>query len=314
MLRLIKARRVITNTVIILSPDHFSNSQKSIYFSNRIWDFPSGMQYFDRNKGSMITKNLTKNNDLVANDHGIFNIAADINSVWPKAKIVPILVGQDISFEQMSDLISNINKSCNLDCLLIASVDFSHYLPYQLADIHDEDSIKALTNMTLTDPNQIEVDSPQTIYALIQFAKNAKAKNFVLFDHTNSAKLVGSSDAESTSHVFGWYQKSLFMGPEKYQVNTFVLVNNLSKEDSLKSLGERFFYGVDSINLNDTKIPSDVVIAGAETPSETKMVYLPLKCVDKVCEFARGEDKNELLQNILKGVDNENGEITITKN
>lgn len=314
MLKLIKNKRLITNTVIILSPDHFSGDQKSMYFSDRNWDFPSGTQYYDKTIGGLITEDIKKNNNLVANDHGIFNVASDVNIVWPKAKIVPILIGQNMTFDQMSDLISKIETSCKQDCLLITSVDFSHYLPYKLANVHDQNSIRTLVNMDLTNTKQIEVDSPQSIFVLINFAKYQKANYFKLYAHTNSAQLIGAEDAESTSHVFGWYQRNIGVKNKKYEVKTFTYAKNISKKENLNSLGERFFYGIDDLNLNDAEIPKDVVVAGVETPGKIEMVYLPLRCKGRVCEFARGEERVKMLQNILKGADNKNGEITITKN
>jgi len=304
MLRLIKSERLITKTVIILSPDHFSNDQKSIYFSDRTWNFPSGQQYFDQRIGREVTKNLKNNSELVANDHGIFNVASDINIVWPDAKIVPILIGQKMDFDQVSSLLSGLNKACKLDCLLIVSVDFSHYLPYRLANVHDENSIRALINMDLMSPSQIEVDSPQSIYTLIQFAKNANANHFNLYDHTNSAQLFGSEDAESTSHVFGWYQRTLFSSPQNYQVKTFTFAKNITKKFSLKSLGERFFYGTDQIDLNlgekyklpdGTILGDNVVVAGTETIKEIKMEFLPIECKLQVCEFSKVIKKWEVV-------------------
>jgi len=314
MLKLIKRKRLITKTVIIISPDHFSNDQRSIYFSDRVWEFPSGKQYFDNKLGNLITKGLIKDDNLVPNDHGIYNVAADINIVWPDAKIIPILIGQKMSFDKISGLISDINKACKFDCLLIASVDFSHYLPYRLAHVHDQNSIRALTNMELASPRQIEVDSPQSIYTLIKFAGNTGARYFNLYDHTNSAELVGSSDAESTSHVFGWYERKLFGKIQNYQVKTFTLADNLSEKDNISSLGERFFYGVDEFNLTDKEVDDKFIIAGYETGNKIYKVYLPITCNKNVCVFARGETKKMMLQQLPQGVDNESGEVVTVKN
>lgn len=304
MFSLIKSRRLITKTVVILSPDHFSNDQHSIYFSDRVWNFPTGKQFFDQKVGPAVTQNLKRDDTLVANDHGVFNVAVDVNIVWPNAKIVPILIGQKIGFDGVDGLISNIHQYCKFDCLLISSVDFSHYLPYRLANIHDENSIRSLVNMDLESPKQIEVDSPQSIYALIKFATKGNTKYFNLYNHTNSAELVGSEDAESTSHVFGWYQRKLFVKPPIYQEKTFTYAKNIDKKFSLNSLGERFFYGTDEISVdlkNDYKLPGgtllpdNMVVAGVETPTEIKMEFLPLRCVYKICKFERGIKQREVV-------------------
>lgn len=298
MLKVIKKKRLTTTRVIVLSPDHFSNDQKSIYYSDRDWEFKDFKLYFDDEYDADPSFKL--DNNLVKNDHGVFNVLSDVGVVWPNAKVVPILIGQKVKFENLDNLVRNLKLNCGYNCLLVASVDFSHYLPYKLADIHDQESIQALTNLDLKIETQIEADSPQSIYVLINFSKNKKTYEFTLFDHTNSAKLVGAEDTESTSHIFGWYQKNLFKRIEKYDVRTFTYVNKLSKKDNLKSLGERFFYGVDDINLENDKVPENFVLAGFEKNGKLEKVYFPLICEEKVCVFAKGEEKKRLLPEIAK--------------
>ena len=203
MLKIIKQKVFITSKIIVLSPDHFSNDQKSIYYSDNNWDFQNSKLNYDLDFNKYLINDLKLNNNLVKSDHGIFNILVDVGTIWPNAKVVPILIGQQMKFEDLDGFIKSLNNYCGYDCLLISSVDFSHYLPYKLANIHDQESISALTNMNLTNPKQVEVDSPQSIYSLISFSKNKGANNFVLDNHTNSAELVGNEDTESTSHVFG---------------------------------------------------------------------------------------------------------------
>lgn len=314
MMEVIKQKRFVTNKIVVLSPDHFSNDQKSIYYSDRNWEFPNSKIKYDTSFNNYVFSDLKLNDNLVKSDHGIYNILSDVGNVWPSAKVVPILIGQEVKFSNLDNFIQNLNNYCGFDCLLISSVDFSHYLPYKLANIHDQESISTLMNMNLDNPKLIEVDSPQSIYSLINFSKNKNANNFVLYNHTNSTELVENEDAESTSHVFGWYERILFGKSNKYNVKTFTYANNLLKKDNLNSLGERFFYGVGEINLNNKEINKNMIVAGYETDKEIKKVYFPLICKEKECIFARGEEKKKHLQQALDGVDNKDGEITITKN
>lgn len=313
MLKIIKQKRIFTDKIVVISPDHFSSDQRSIYYSDANWNFKNSNISYDSSFDKYLNSNIKLNNNLVKGDHGAFNILTDLSVIWPKSKVVPILIGQQIDLKDMDEFIQNLNNYCGYNCLLVSSVDFSHYLPYKLADIHDQESISALINMNLKDSKQIEVDSPQSIYSLINFSNNKHANKFVLYDHTNSAELVGNKDSESTSHIFGWYERNLFGKHYEYNVKTFTNANNLSKNDNLHSLGERFFYGIDELNLFDSKISKNIIVAGYETEKEVKKEYLPLTCNEKRCFFARGEEKKKLLQNILGEVDNQDGEITITK-
>lgn len=314
MLKIVRKRRILTQKVIVLSPDHFSNDQKTIAYSDRNWGFPkSGIDFYDKFDNKFFN-NMQLNNELVRNDHGVFNVLSDVSLVWPKVKVVPIIIGQQVKFQDLVELISNISKYCRLNCLLIASVDFSHYLPFKIADVHDEESLEALINFDLKEGKQIEVDSPQSLYSLITFAKNKSSNNFNYYAHTNSAKLSNMEDVESTSHIFGWYERKLFKRRKIYDVKTFTYAKNINKKDNLSSLGERFFYGVDDLNLNKPEIDSSFVVVGYETKEEIKKIFIPIKCSGNICEFARGEEKKKLLHELPDGVDNISGEIVISKN
>lgn len=272
----IAQRRTETNSIIILSPDHFSLNQHSIFFSDQDWWLSNGQIEYDRQLGEKITASLVKQNGLLTNDHGVFNLLSDIKKAWPKAKIVPILIGQGISFNRLEELSSNINNFCGKDCLVIASVDFSHYLPKTLADIHDQKSLEVIRNLKAEVCDSLEVDSQQSLFISMNFAQFKKATDWSLFYHSNSGEIEGAEDGETTSHIFGWYQRSLFKkkaDKADKAVTTFLLATNLDQISDLKSLGERFFYGVDYLNIKLQKpySPSAKIIIEPTKESSSKV-------------------------------------------
>jgi len=338
----IAQRRPRTKAIILLSPDHFSPNQYRISYSDKTWELSNGNLEFDSNLGSKIIDGLAEKNGLVANDHGVYNLLPDIKRVWPEAKIVPLLIGQQLKFDKLDGLISKINNYCGPDCLLIASVDFSHYLPMTLADIHDIESLEALDKLEIKSKKSIEVDSPQSLYALLKYSLLKQAKCFHFYYHSNSGRIEGNRDVESTGHFFGWYQKDFITTPKK-SILTFLVGRDLDNERDKKSLGERFFYGVDffdgqlkksfkpslkvTIEPSDTSskievvnrelkllLGDDLVVAGYVFSNKTTLIFLPLKRQGAENYLMRGGEKTKYLRDLLQTIAPQNFFVDIDIN
>lgn len=256
-LKSIAAKRPVTNKIILLGPDHFSNNQRQINISNQNWKLSSGdVEFFD------FGFNLPVDNNLVKNDHTIYNPLTDLKTYFPQASIYPILIGQKVEVGTLDSLIIQIKKSCLSDCLLVASVDFSHYLPATLAEVHDAYTINNLYNLDTQKILKSEVDSPQSLYIL---TKLSKSKSFNLFAHTNSGHINRNPDYETTTHIFGSY--SYFINHKSY-VTT------------------------------DTTISDNLSISTITTPSQIIKSILPVK--DGL--FIRGQDKQIIIKAYLDSI------------
>lgn len=284
-------RRVHTKTVIILSPDHFNPSQSGLTTTKSDWVLANGVIQHDQFIGAFFST-LNQNDAAVKNDHGIYNLLPDIHAAFPQAKIVPILIGQSLKATQLEKLSQVLISTCHTTCLLIASVDFSHYLPAQLADVHDAFSLKAISNLDDALVMNAEVDSPQSLYLTLQFAKAHHSSRFVFKAHTNSGKLVNNYDVETTSHILGWFQPGL-----KSPINsqTFVYAHDLDRKLNQNTLGDRFFYGADITNTQNASISADLVLAGITWNNHRQLMFLPLSSDHA---FLRGQAKQNALQNL----------------
>jgi len=142
----IRLYRPLTKKIIIIGPDHFSINQKQISFTDSSWSLSDSQIFFDY---SFDSSGLSANNQLLKNDHTIYNLLPDLKKFFPRATLVPILIGQKLSPSDLEPLYQKINSYCHFDCLLIASVDFSHYLPASLAEVHDAYTLDALNSENL---------------------------------------------------------------------------------------------------------------------------------------------------------------------
>lgn len=263
----ISASRPLTRKIILIGPDHFSSNQKQINFSNENWNLSTGLFKFQD-----LNLNLSVNNSLLKNDHAIYNPLADLKTYFPSATIYPILIGQKVSFSSLESLLSNVESVCAFDCLMVASVDFSHYLPATLAEVHDAYTLKILNNFNFDNISTLEVDSPQSLFLLTKFSENKLAKKFNLFAHTNSGFITGNPDAETTTHVFAYYTHGF-----SSKINTTTTVSTPQKLDRTQNqntLGDRFFYGVDKFNVDPSL---NFVVSTVTTETQIIKSFLPLK-------------------------------------
>ena len=269
-------KRVKTKTIVIVGPDHFSPFQKQVSFADAKWNLSNGKIEFDSKWKEDLEKVAVLRNGMVKNDHAIFNLLTEIKKLWPRAKIVPILIGQKAG--DLNDLERVLKDRCGFDCLLIASVDFSHYLPYALADIHDDETIDALARLDGEKLLKVEVDSPQSLWLMASLAKTKGAKRWKLLWHSNSSEMAGAPEAEGTSHVMGWYSRGKMV--ESEDPKTFLVIKD---RESKSYLGERFFWGTDEIresmpeNIEEEVDLDKVAVAGEVKDGITKLVFLSLE-------------------------------------
>ncbi|GAI65638.1 unnamed protein product, partial [marine sediment metagenome] len=200
-------------TIVILSPDHFqsgilmeSNSFITIglegddeKFNNLKVDTLLWGKLFKENK-------MTLNNSAVIVEHGVTTLLPCIRKYFPETNILPILIPADITKEQVEQLVKTIDENTLLNTIVVASVDFSHYLPSQAADFHDTKSIRVLLNFEEENFKNIEVDCWQALCAARLFAKLRQKETPHIIAHKNSVDFLNLELEETTSYfsvVFG---------------------------------------------------------------------------------------------------------------
>lgn len=300
----IAKKRLSTKKIIIISPDHFSPTQLNISYANIDWRSDDSSVKFAHDFESKLSSIATLRNNIVKKDHGIFNLIPDIQKVWPKAEVFPIIIGQNYPITSLDNFINQVKDVCKFDCLLISSVDFSHYLPALFADVHDQKSIYTLSTQNISEIKSLEVDSPQSLYVLSKFSQQKNATKWNLFYHSNSGELSNNYDAETTSHVIGFYQKSFLKNPIS-KTTTYLIGQNIDKNKSIPSLGDRFFYGTDYIDLSYSEkskfllpfvFSKDTVITAVETQSQIQYQIFPIETINGQTFFLRGQPKQDQLQ------------------
>jgi|GEM_PF-1663729 len=306
--------RVNPRTVILVSPNHFETGGYTILTTKRQWRLQNA--FFDPDSAKIDQLKIETDDLAFEREHGITNLLEPLKNAFPDAKIIPVMIKSDVEASQLDLLSENLAKVCPSNCLMVNSVDFSHYQPASVAEVHDLLSIKALSNLDKNLIWQTEVDSAASLYLAIDWAKAHQTEWFHLEDNTNSGILENSPDAESTSYVFGWFE----IGAKKsLDSTTFVAGYNLDKIPD-----QRLARGTDvKIDLNNSHemgvlcsqrtdfcdlnrlfwgpnfyrdILNGLVISGEITADEYRLVLTPLNSETKIP--LRGEEKLSVINKI----------------
>lgn len=112
-----------------------------------------------------------------------------LQSVMKDFYITPIATGRINDHKEIAEKIS---KFINKDTLIIASADFSHYLPYKEAQKIDKKTIKKIINLK-TNINHEESCGANGIIILVELAKLLKWKAKLL-DYRNSGDTEGEKN------------------------------------------------------------------------------------------------------------------------
>lgn len=267
------SKLVQPKTIILISPNHFDTGSNDIITTSKTWQLSDSQILPDTDKmNQLVSSGIVANDESAfSREHGITNILDPISKYFSDAKIIPIIIRQNTTQDIMKKLAPELENFCSDNCLLIVSVDFSHYQPGALAQIHDDLNIRALFNMDESLIWQAEVDSPQSLYTAIEWAKINNTNHFNLQENINSGKVANERDAESTSYVFGWYeigettkiedQASFIIGGDMMfdrMIDYKFRGNDIYK--SVANLGDRLFWGTDISLVNlEGPISSDPI-------------------------------------------------------
>lgn len=204
-------KNINTKRIILMGPNHFFKGQSSVITTDRPWQTNYGEIAADSDFiNLMANRNLiSQGKEIVEGDHSITSLLPFVEIFFPQADFVPLLMKEPISQQNAKILAKFLAENLDDETLIVASIDFSHYLPKEIADAHDKESIKALQTLDSNFlANKIDADSPHILTVLEKYLKLRGHIKFTLLHHTNSAELTGNlREPSTTSHIIGFFEK-----------------------------------------------------------------------------------------------------------
>jgi hypothetical protein len=145
-------------------------------------------------------------------EHGVSGIVPFVKKLAPKANVLPIILKANASEDLVNSLAQQLASEPNV--VVVASVDFSHYLPEVVAKFHDDISMDALVSFNLTNLPRLEVDSPLSLQLVEKFAQLKGDMQFKILRHSDSSAKAGRDlVADNTSWVAGVFLKGEAVTP-----------------------------------------------------------------------------------------------------
>ena len=253
------------SVVVLLGPNHPQAGRNTIVTGLEDWRTPYGTLPINQNIISALvsTKLVTVDDSLIGSEHTISADVPFIKKTWPSATLVPLIIKESASNEQITNVAQTLKNILPADAVVIASVDFSHYLPERVANFHDELSENVLATSDVARVNQLEVDSQPSLRLLLLYNALSGATKFHKVFHTNSATLSGSPDiAKTTSHLLGYFTNGnpaepivslQFFGDIMLDRDVGVVMGKEGLDGVLKNIRgdeNRFFSGTDGCIAN----------------------------------------------------------------
>lgn len=217
--------------VVVIGPNHYEAGNSNILTcSNCVFETIEGDLNVDKNTVKGLKEIASDTPDAFLQEHSIFSHSTFIKNYFPEANILPIILKWETPPEEALKLSEWLDKNLPPDALIIASIDFSHYQRANVADFHDLSSATSIRNFDFTNLYDLEIDSPASLYTLMDLMQKEGYGKTELLANTNSQDFHTDPQESTTSHEF-W---AFFEGEKQTEKAVSVLsFGNISENDEL---------------------------------------------------------------------------------
>lgn len=187
--------------VIIVGPNHHETGAKNIQYNDTDWQSPLGIV-----KGLSIKTGYEQTEEkFMENEHSVSGLMPYVTEYLPNAKVFSLILKYNTSESELEELANSLSKLMDKDTVVIFSIDFSHYLPLEVAEKRDEYTKQVLLNMNEGSARKMNndfVDSPASVITMFKLCKKLKAQLLTIEDHANSAVILNNRNLLSTTSYF----------------------------------------------------------------------------------------------------------------
>jgi len=190
--------------VILIGPNHHNQGGKLVS-GLKDWQTTAGLVSVDQEIiGKLVSQGIVAQDEAVmAPEHSVGGLMPFIGHFLPQARVVPIILHHDVSLAKIDELLTVLEPYLQEDAVLLASVDFSHYLTRQEAQLKDRETLQAMRRLdyqALFQMDNDHLDSPASLAAAFRLAQQRGLKEFQVLDNTNSGILMKNEIMETTSY------------------------------------------------------------------------------------------------------------------
>jgi AmmeMemoRadiSam system protein B len=193
------------DNIVIIGPDHSSRRGNDIIISSNDWSTPFGtLKINAKYNEKLSTHPLVKiDNGFMELEHSNSVLIPFIKYYFPAAKINTIALPTTLTIKESTDFGNFLTETLDSEnTLLIASIDFSHYLLYREASLHDVETFSSISDMDFEKISRYtndNLDSPETLITFLTYVDSIGChKN--LLENKNSAQYIKPGEEGTTSY------------------------------------------------------------------------------------------------------------------
>lgn len=199
--------------IILIGPNHKRIGKSKIHTGRYSWATSFGTLETEESIVQRLIMELgaDENLEILEKEHAIYTHIPYIKYYIPTAKVVPIILHGNMSIKESKELARELFEAVKGKNYFVAgSIDFSHYLSVEEADMMDEITIQAIKDK---DINRISfmgndnIDSPASMIVILEMMRLEGSENMIVADHNNSAKISNSSFDYTTSYFELFFYK-----------------------------------------------------------------------------------------------------------
>jgi AmmeMemoRadiSam system protein B len=192
-------------TVVLLGPNHLESGSYPVLTSRYLWETPFGrVEPEEEVVEALVNQSQAKiDEEVLANEHSVAGLMPFLKYYLPGSKVVPLVLSNKMSLTEVEGLVKSLQEWLNLETVIIASVDFSHYLTSSEAREKDEVSLAAVKSFNypkIFTLNSEYLDSPSSIATLLMLMQRQETTNLEIFDHINSGEMLKDDSVPTTSY------------------------------------------------------------------------------------------------------------------
>lgn len=195
-------------TIILIGPNHNEAGEHPILTSLYSWETPFGTVSPDTTRIQLLLDRQIawQDESTLPKDHSVAGILPFVEYYLPNVAVVPLLLSGATSDEELQKLargLSELQEGEQGGIILIAAVDFSHYLTSAQAEEKDAITLNLMRDFQverLLNLNSDYLDSPESIAVLLQVMQAGESTKMRVFHHTNSGALTKNPFAATTSY------------------------------------------------------------------------------------------------------------------
>lgn len=197
--------------IILIGPNHY-NRGVPIITGRWSWDTPCGRVEADQKAVDLLmSAGIAVCDDAVlSREHSVGNLMPFVKYYLPEARVVPVVMHRNVGEKEVQGLLATLKPVLDRRTVVVASVDFSHYLTAGQAEEKDRITLRCMKRFdysVLFRMGNDHLDAPAALVCAMRRAEMEGARKLEVLGHTNSGMLLHNYQIQSTSYFTILYIK-----------------------------------------------------------------------------------------------------------